>query len=71
MEWFMVDPSLGLLLELLLELLLASPMIARGREDGWRVCSRGNRWGVEVVGMQGSSGGMLLVVIAEGMRCSF
>jgi hypothetical protein len=32
---------------------------------------RGRRWGVEVVGMQGSSGGTFLVVRVEGRRCSF
>jgi hypothetical protein len=62
-----LDLSLGLLLELL----LASPMNVVGGEDGWRACSRGNRWGVKVVGMQGSSGGTLWVVRVEGRRCSF
>jgi hypothetical protein len=41
MEWFMVDPSLGLLLDLL----LASLMNARGGEDGWRAFSKGQTVG--------------------------
>jgi hypothetical protein len=41
MEWFMVDPSLGLLLELF----LASRMNARGGEDGCRAGSKGQTVG--------------------------
>jgi hypothetical protein len=41
MEWFMVDPSLGPLLELL----LASAMSSGGKEDGWRAGSKGQTMG--------------------------
>jgi hypothetical protein len=44
----MVDPSLGLFLELL----LASPMNTGGGQDGWPADSKDRQWGVEVVGMQ-------------------
>jgi hypothetical protein len=46
MEGFMVDPSLGLHLELL----LASPMNARSGEDGWRTRSKGQTVGSGSVG---------------------
>jgi hypothetical protein len=62
-----LDPSLGILLDLL----LVSPMNAGGGEDGWRVCSKGQTVGSRSVGKARLKWRHSLVVRTAGRRCSF